>query len=80
MDAIFSGSMDEIAKFCGRPDLLGGRNAFGQTTIHLAVPRPRVLKKIIKAGIPLDVLDDKGRTPLFYAAAYDSKESMLILL
>lgn len=80
MDAILCGSKSEIMKFLRCAQSFQGKNVFGQTPIHLAVLRPSVLLRVLEVWPHFDILDDSGRSPLVYAAAYGCVESVILLL
>ncbi|KGO78339.1 hypothetical protein PITC_059520 [Penicillium italicum] len=71
---------DEIRTFVQDPRSLQGTNLLGQSPVHVAVLRPAALSIIVRVFGDLDMPDLGGKTPLEYAAAYGSTESMLILL
>ena len=55
-------------------------NVFGQAPLHLAISKPRRLKKLLEAGMDPNAVDRDGVTPLMYAACYGEVESVLLLL
>lgn len=80
METVLLGSEHELdQKLRGRQDLLA-RNYIGQSALHLAIRRPKLLRKLIPHYDMLDIPDRGGTTPLMYAAAYNETESVLSLI
>ncbi|KGO58162.1 hypothetical protein PEX2_066720 [Penicillium expansum] len=71
---------DEIERLVQDPRSLRGTNLLRQNPVHVAVLRPNALAIIVRVFGDLDMPDLAGKTPLEYAAAYGSTESILILL
>jgi len=80
MLAILEGSMEEVEKYLGHDPTLTGTNFLGQTPLHLAILRPKVLGLLLDQKTIVDPLDRHGITPLMYAAAYGQTSSVLELL
>ncbi|KAJ5172264.1 hypothetical protein N7492_004857 [Penicillium capsulatum] len=80
MDAILVGSTVDITRILQTRQFLQDRNVLGQTPIHLAVLRPRVLVDILELWPCFDIQDNSGKTPLDYAASYGYVESIKALL
>ena len=57
MDAIFSGSTEEIIDCLQDPRAVLGRNSLGQTAVHLAVIRSTELARLLDAGGELNAPD-----------------------
>ncbi|KAI9155586.1 putative ankyrin repeat protein [Paramyrothecium foliicola] len=55
---------------------------WGQTPVHLAACRPHsaILKRLLETGADVNVKDDFGNTPLFYAQKVEADDSVAILL
>ena len=51
-----------------------------QTVVHLAILQPKRLIQLLESGVDVDCVDNRGRTPLMYAAAYGSSESVILLV
>ena len=81
MDAILCGSTDEVARCLQNTQSLVGKNLRGQSAVHLAaVLGTTKLQLLLKTGVELDIQDNKGRSPLDYAAAYGCTQSVMSLL
>lgn len=80
MDAILSGSREEIIGCLRDPRAVLGRNSLGQTAVHLAVIRSIELARLLDAGGELNAPGCRGITPLEYAAVYGCADSVIILL
>lgn len=80
MDAALSGSLEDIHKLMKDPQCLQGRNLLGQSPVHVAILRPKVLSILLQVCEDLDIADHGGKTPLDYAAAYGCSESLFLLL
>jgi ankyrin repeat protein len=80
MDAILSGSREEIISCLQDPRAALGRNSLGQTAVHLAVIRSIELARLLDAGGELNAPDCRGIMPLEYAAVYGCADSVTILL
>ncbi|PMD34939.1 ankyrin [Hyaloscypha variabilis F] len=80
MDAILSGSRDEIVSCLQDRRALLETNSLGQTAVHLAVIRSTELTRLLEAGAESNASDCRGINPLEYAAAYGCVDSVIILL
>ncbi|OBT62843.1 hypothetical protein VE03_07596 [Pseudogymnoascus sp. 23342-1-I1] len=80
MDAILSGSREEIISCLWDARAVLGRNSLGQTAVHLAVIRSIELARLLDAGGELNAPDCRGIMPLEYAAVYGCADSVIILL
>ncbi|KFY01543.1 hypothetical protein V490_00864 [Pseudogymnoascus sp. VKM F-3557] len=80
MDAILSGSREEIISCLRDTRAVLRRNSLGQTAVHLAVVRPIELSRLLGAGGELNAPDSRGIMPLEYAAVYGYADSVIILL
>ncbi len=58
------------------------RNFLGQTAFHLAVQNPKMLQYLVEKGSTdsINARDRNGTTPFMYAAAYNQRESAMLLL
>ncbi|KAK5461117.1 hypothetical protein LTS15_003180 [Exophiala xenobiotica] len=58
------------------------RNYLGQTALHFAVIRPKLLAYLVARfdNLDVDMPDRHGTTPLMYAATYGEDESVITLL
>ena len=83
MTHLLTGSDQEFEK-AARHWAKNGRtyhtNAFEQSALHLAVTRPKRLKKLLELKMSPDASDLRGTTPLMYAAAYGRLDSILALI
>jgi ankyrin repeat protein len=80
MDTILSGSASEVSQLLQNRHSLHGNNWLGQTAIHAAVLRPRLLSMLLDISSDFDSHDIEGNSPLVYAAAYGCLESVMLLL
>lgn len=80
MDAILVGSTVDITRILQTRKFFPDRNVLGQTPIHLAVLRPKVLVGILELWPCFDIQDNSGKRPLDYAASYGLVESIKVLL
>ncbi|KFY61367.1 hypothetical protein V496_05056 [Pseudogymnoascus sp. VKM F-4515 (FW-2607)] len=79
MEAALIGSEQELRQHFSKSHDLK-INFLGQSVLHLAILRPKVLRWLISIYETVDMPDKNGTTPLMYAAAYDKAESALLLL
>ena len=61
------------------PELINKPNALGQTAVHLSVYWPECLQDLLEAGADVDVMDQEGDTPIFYAAFLLLPEPLRVL-
>lgn len=79
MEAALVGSVQDLDRYLPKSRDLK-TNFLGQSVLHLAILRPRILRKLISTYKTVDPPDKNGTTPLMYAAAYGNAQSALILL
>ncbi|KAL3459196.1 hypothetical protein BJX64DRAFT_206727 [Aspergillus heterothallicus] len=80
-DAVLTTSKEVVESSVTRsPALLNERNFLGQTPLHLAVSDVNLVKILVRAGHDIDALDRHGRTPLMYAAALASADTVQFLI
>ncbi|KAF4340918.1 ankyrin repeat-containing protein [Fusarium beomiforme] len=78
-EAVLFQSPDSVRKWVAR-SRKDERNAFGQTSLHLAISTPQYLRMLIEAGYQLNARDNYGITPLMYAAAINQEEAVIALI
>ena len=74
------GHHEVVSALCERGATLEGRNANGQTALHLAAACPQCVRPLLKRGAVVDVKDEEGRTPLHFAAGGLADESIRLLV
>ncbi|KAI7759836.1 hypothetical protein LZL87_009159 [Fusarium oxysporum] len=78
-EAVLFDSLESVRKWISRLKK-DERNAFGQTSLHLAISKPDYLRILIDAGYDLDARDNYGITPLMYAAGTNQEEAVMMLI
>lgn len=68
-EAILVDSSEVVERILRNSQVQEDVNILGQSSLHLAVWRPRHLKTLLQAGFDVNSRDWNGRTPLMYAAA-----------
>ncbi|KAK5306712.1 hypothetical protein LTR99_002404 [Exophiala xenobiotica] len=82
MAAVMANDMNQIDQLLQKSCSLLERNYLGQTALHLAVIRPKLLAHLVARfdNLDVDMPDRRGATPLMYAAIYGEDESVITLL
>ncbi|KAI9655102.1 MAG: hypothetical protein M1821_005585 [Bathelium mastoideum] len=80
METALLGSEHELDQHLKRPANCLATNFLGQTALHLAILRPKLLRMLIPHYEHMEIRDRSGYTPLVYALAYKQPESVLLLL
>lgn len=81
---VMTGTLHEVMALVERKPVSHqrGRDAFGHSALHVAIPKPQILKYLLRNGFiaEIEARDHTGMTPLMYAAATKHLESAKILL
>ena len=82
LEAVENDDTNAVNIFLKMPELLNFADKSGRTVVMLAAGKKdsSMLKKLIKAGANLKIMDNSEKTPLHYAAAGNSIENVRILL
>ncbi|KAK5351581.1 hypothetical protein LTR61_004931 [Exophiala xenobiotica] len=82
MASIMANDKNQMDQLLQKSCSLLERNYLGQTALHLAVLRPKLLVHLVARfdNLDVDMPDRHGVTPLMYAATYGEDESVITLL
>ncbi|KAK7893841.1 hypothetical protein LTR67_006542 [Exophiala xenobiotica] len=82
MASIMANDKNQMDQLLQKSCSLLERNYLGQTALHLAVLRPKLLVHLVVRfdNLDVDMPDRHGVTPLMYAATYGEDESVITLL
>ncbi|KAL4736627.1 hypothetical protein BDV11DRAFT_10110 [Aspergillus similis] len=69
-----------VTSFLSRSSLHMERNFLGQTPLHLAVRDVAIVRLLVQSGHDMDIQDNRGITPLMYAAGMGKTDVVHFLL
>ncbi len=74
------GDIDALTAWLDEHDPRQARGRQGESLVHACVRRPDLLRVVLDHGLDANATDERGRTPLHWAARIGSTQSVMLLL